>query len=303
MLREGRAAQLYSPEAQQAVQQRVYQQCRLRRGPLPYIHPPFEALIFLPLTVLSYSYAFAVWNVVNLGMLLGIALLLRRSLSSLSEIPAWEWVLAFLAFFPVFSNFLQGQDAILLLLLFFLGFGAMGRDADFLAGCWFGLAVFKYHFALPLIVILVLWRRKKLALGFIATASAAILLSLWIVGWQGALRYPAYAWSVVSTSGHGQTPLGLTPNLLGLVTGWPFLDGMTTTLRWIVSGLGELSSGRRSHGGHCEMMENTSSSALPVPWLQQSSSATTQMRLIIPLILPLALVWDYGVSANLNGHT
>ncbi len=298
MLREGRAAQLYSPEAQQAVQQKFTNNADLRRGPLPYIHPPFEALIFLPLTVLSYSYAFAVWNVVNLGMLLGIALLLRRSLSSLSEIPAWEWVLAFLAFFPVFSNFLQGQDAILLLLLFILGFGAMSRDADFLAGCWFGLAVFKYHFALPLIVILVLWRRKKLALGFIATASAAILLSLWIVGWQGALRYPAYAWSVVSTSGHGQTPLGLTPNLLGLVTGWPFLDGMTTTLRWIVvlasvslvavvARMGGIANDRK-------YFKLCFACAVVTAVLVGYNTNAHDLSL---LILPLALVWDYGVSA------
>jgi hypothetical protein len=233
MLREGRAAQLYYPGAQQAVQQEFTRNSDLRRGPLPYIHPPFEALIFLPLTFLPYEYAFALWNVANLGMLLAIATLLRRSLPTLGGVPIWEWVLAFLAFFPVFSNFLQGQDAVLLLLVFVLGFCALERDADLLAGCWFGIAVFKYHFVIPMIVILALWKGRKLAMGFTATASAAILLSMWIVGWRGALRYPSYAWAVVSTSGHGQTPLSLMPNLVGLLTGWPFPIGLAEALRWV----------------------------------------------------------------------
>lgn len=234
MLREGRSTQLYNLRAQQAVQQEFTSDSDLRSGPLPYIHPPFEALLFVPLTFLPYGDAFVAWNVVNLGMLFGMALLLRRSLASLRDVPVWEWVLACLAFFPVFANLLQGQDSILLLLLFVLAFRALDRDADFLAGCWLGLAVFKYHFVIPLILILALWRGRKLGLGFVATASAVTLLSVGIVGWHEALQYPAFAWSVVSTPGHGQTPLGLTPNLLGLVTGWPVLAGMGW-LRWIVA--------------------------------------------------------------------
>jgi hypothetical protein len=234
MLREGRATQLYDPRAQQAVQQEFTTNSDLRSGPLPYIHPPFEALLFVPLTFLPYRDAFALWNGLNLGMLFGVALLFRPSLAFLRDVAVWEWVLAFLAFFPVFANFLQGQDSILLLLLFTLAFRALDRDADLLAGCWLGLAVFKYHFAIPLVLILALWRGRKLGLGFVATASVATLLSVGIVGWHEALRYPAFAWSVVSTPGLGQTPLGLTPNLLGLVTGWPILVGIAW-LRWLVA--------------------------------------------------------------------
>ena len=37
---------------------------------MPFIHPPFEALIFLPLTFLPYPVAFVVWNLVGLAMLI-----------------------------------------------------------------------------------------------------------------------------------------------------------------------------------------------------------------------------------------
>ena len=231
ILREGRSAELYNGATQQRVQWEFATDSDIRQGPLPYIHPPFEALLFVPLTFLPYGEAFVLWNLLNLAMLFAIALLLRRSLDSLRRIPLWEWVLALLAFFPVFTNFLQGQDAILLLLVFVLGFRALDRNADFTAGCWFGLGVFKYHFVIPLVLILALWKGRKLVWGFAATASAAALLSLGIVGWHGALQYPAYAWHIVSIPGHGQTPVGLMSNLVGLATGWPLPETLVSPLR------------------------------------------------------------------------
>jgi len=231
ILREGRSANLYDPATQNAVQFEFATNQDIRHGPLPYICPPYEALVFVPLTFLPYAQAFLLWNGLNLAMVALIAVLLRRSLTSLQDIQLWEWILGLLAFFPVFINFLQGQDAILLLLLFILGFRALDRDADFLAGCWFGMAVFKYHFVVPLILILALWKGRKVVLGFAATASAATLLSLTIVGWRGALKYPAYAWFVVSVPGHGQTPIGLMTNLVGLAIGWPILEPIAGPLR------------------------------------------------------------------------
>jgi hypothetical protein len=60
------------------------------------------------------------------------------------------------------------------------------------------------------------------------------LISLGIVGWRGAIEYPAYAWHIVSWPGHGQTPLGMLPNLLGLATGWPGLEHAGWPLRGLV---------------------------------------------------------------------
>lgn len=223
MLREGRGAQLYDASQQLAVQREFVAVSDRRHGPLPYIHPPFEALIFLPLTFLSFTNAFVVWNVLNLGMLFGVLLLLRQSLDLLQVVPAWEGMLAVLAFFPIVATFHQGQDAILLLLLVVLGFRALDRGADFTAGCWLGLTVFKYHLVIPLLLILGLWRGRKLILGCALVVSAAVLASLGIVGWHGALQYPAFAWHVVSEIRAGGLPPQLIPNLMGLLTGWGFL--------------------------------------------------------------------------------
>ncbi len=225
LLRQGRGQQLYNPYAQAEVQQEFTADPDIRRGPLLYVHPPFEALLFLPFTFLTYPQALAAWEMLNLGLLIAVSLLLRSTLSSLRTVPIWEWMLALLAFFPVFADFLQGQDAILLLFLFVLSFRALDSGADFVAGCWLGLGVFRFHLVLPLVLLFLLWRYRKVAAGFAVTASAAALVSLAIVGWQRALEYPAYVWRWSSTPGIGNMPPSLMPNLLGLFTGWAIPEG------------------------------------------------------------------------------
>jgi hypothetical protein len=222
MMREGLGFQLYNPHAQLAVQAEFARSSDIRRGPLPYIHPPFEALLFLPLTFLPYPHAFTAWNLINLAVLFRVAMLLKKSLQSLQVIPIWQMVLLGLAFFPIFANFHQGQDAILLLLVVTLSFRALDRDADFLAGCWLAFGLFKYHLILPLALILALWRGRKFIQGFAAVGSTALLISLGLVGWKGALQYPAYAWNVVSHPAFGGIPPGQLPSLYGLLASWPF---------------------------------------------------------------------------------
>lgn len=223
ILREGRGAQLYDPHVQHMVQSEFTSNPLIRRGPLPFIHPPFEAVAFVPLTFLPYPAAFVAWDLMNLGILVGVGLILRSSIGLLRKIPLWISILAFLAFFPIFATFHQGQDSIFLLLLLALAFRAMNRGSDFAAGCWLGFGMFKYHLMLPLVLILILWKGRKLALGFIAIVTCLFAISLGLVGWQGLLQYPGYAWRIVSEPAFGGIPLRQLPNLLGLLGGWPSL--------------------------------------------------------------------------------
>src|SRR6202007_1738632 len=108
ILRQGHGAQLYQSNTQLAVQSEFARNSDIRRGPLPYVHPPFEALVFLPLTLLAYPYAYGLWNLVNVAIFFCVAMLLRKSLTALQAIPAWQMVLLSLAFFPIFANFHQG---------------------------------------------------------------------------------------------------------------------------------------------------------------------------------------------------
>lgn len=230
LVRSGQAADIYNPAVQFRAQARFTGDSELRRGPLLYIHPPFEALLFVPFSLFPYGVAFVLWDVANLGMLVAVAAIVRAVLLHDSGIHLWDLLLGFFALFPVFANFFQGQDAILLLLLVALAFRAMNRQADSLAGCWMALGLFRFQLVIPLVLILLLWGRRRIAAGFVSAGAALLLVSAAMVGWGTILHYPGYLWRWASIPGFGRTPPSLLPNLLGLITGWPRLD----RTRWLI---------------------------------------------------------------------
>ena len=221
ILRNGLGHQLYDAHVQYEVQKKSVGVIATRRSALPYIHPPFEALIFLPLCYLPYPQAFALWDLLNLGALFGVGLLLRKSVSALGQIPPWEIVVGCLAFFPLFICFLQGQDSVLLLLLCGLGFNALKKRADLLAGCWFALGMFKFQFVIPIVLLIGIWKWRRAAIGFVGVSVLLVLISVGVAGWGSLLRYPEFTLQIANAPGLGGVAAEFAPNLRGLALGWP----------------------------------------------------------------------------------
>lgn len=221
ILRNGLGHQLYDAHVQYEVQKKSVGVIATRRSALPYIHPPFEALIFLPLSYVPYPQAFALWDLLNLGALFGVGLLLRKSVSVLGQIPPWEFVVACLAFFPVFICFLQGQDSVLLLLLCGLGFNALRKRSDLLAGCWFALGMFKFQFVIPIVLLIGIWKWRRAAIGFVGVSVLLVLISVGVAGWGSLLRYPEFTLQIANAPGLGGVAAEFAPNLRGLALGWP----------------------------------------------------------------------------------
>lgn len=220
MVRQGLGHRLYDDALQFQIQRSFASGVRIRQGPLPYNHPPFEALIFLPLTSLSYPAAYAVWSLVNLGILLTLLLVLRSHIAILHREPLGLWWLGAMAFFPVFVALLQGQDTILLLFLQAFSYVSLKRKFDFVAGSWLGLGSFKIHLVLPLILFLLAWKRKKAVMGFALTCFCLGAVSIAIVGWPEAMRYPHYVLHLEKIMGRGAIVPSDMPNLRGMVEGW-----------------------------------------------------------------------------------
>jgi len=295
MLRQGMGHQLYDAQVQFEVQKKFVGQIPSRHGPLPYNHPPFEALIFLPLTLLPYRQAFIAWDLLNLAALFGVALLLRRSGRMLSGIAPWEFVIASLAFFPVFASFLQGQDSVLLLLLCALGFRALRRDADSLAGCWFALGTFKFQLMIPLLLLMVIWNRRRVAASFAAVSILLVLVSAGLVGWQSLLRYPGYVLQVAKSPTLGGVPEELMPNLRGVLLGWPFSNsGTAGTLVALFASVLVLvfaaARGRKAFQGNLNLQFSL---AIVVAELTGWHTNVHDLSL---LVLPLAFIADYCVD-------
>lgn len=291
VLREGLGHHLYDRKVQYEAQQTFAGHTPYRRGPLPYIHPPFEATIFVPLSRLPYPWAFTVWDLGNIVALFGVGVLLRRSVAAFQSIPAWKFAIGSMAFFPVLACLLEGQDSILQLLLCAFAFNALKRKSDVLAGCWLALAAFKFQFIIPIVLLLVIWKRRRLALGFGAVAIALVLASLGLVGLEGLLQYPRYVLQVVNTPASGGVPSQLLPNLHGLLS-WPKLFSGTvgaglTTLGSVALFL--FSAWRGWLSEHPKKLELQFSLAIVVSALIAWQTNTHDLSL---LLLPLVLIAD-----------
>jgi hypothetical protein len=218
ILRDGQGSRLFDDALQESVQRSFSPLAVETRGViLPYNHPPFEALLFVPLAHLSYVTAYSTWLIVNVALLCSIPFLLRRRLEALGKAPLYLWLLACLAFFPIFIALIQGQDSILLLFLYCLAYASLGRPSEFSAGGWLALGLYKYHLVVPF--VLPLWRRRRLIATFLSVAGSLGLISLAITGWQGLLGYPRYVWGSEHDPKYVMnSPRGLTANLRGLIS-------------------------------------------------------------------------------------
>ena len=161
IVRQGLGHQLYDNITQFNVQREFSPEVAIRLDALPYNHPPFEAVFFAPFSYVSYPFAFELWTLANLAMLISLPFMLLPELSHLQDYPPPFWVLAGLGFFPIFFALLQGQDAILLLFLYTLAFICLRKNRNLFAGGWLALGLFKPHLILPFIFLLLVQGRKK----------------------------------------------------------------------------------------------------------------------------------------------
>jgi hypothetical protein len=141
LLRSGQASALYDLAAQYRMQQ-SFSKVPIRLGALPFNHPPFEALLFVPFTLLAYWPAYLLWTALNLFMLAVSAILLRTQLRQFSATSPLLLGVGTAAFFPTARALIQGQDVILLLLCFVLAIICLDRDKDVAAGALLGFSPF-----------------------------------------------------------------------------------------------------------------------------------------------------------------
>lgn len=220
LVQRGEASKLYDRRAQWEVQQEFASSVRIRKHALPYIRPPFEALLFLPLSYLPYPLACAAWMAFKVLILFLTLFLLRVYLPihPLVLLPTPLLALLCLSANPVTFDLLQGQDAILLLFVFALVFIALTRNAQFMAGMLLGVGLFKFHLVVPVLLVFALRRKVRFAGGFFLIASVLSLISTALVGWNVIVAYPKYLWDLSRDPLSGMMPPEIMPTMNGLIT-------------------------------------------------------------------------------------
>jgi hypothetical protein len=232
MVRTGHAGELYDIRAQQQFQDVLVGN---DERALPFIRPAYQALLFVPFSVLPYRTAYLAFLGVNL-LLLAIAFwILRSKMQNLARIWRGLPVIIVLVFYPIALALMQGQDSILLLLLLAAALVALEQGRERRAGILLGLGLFKMQIVIPIALLFLLWRRWRFFAGFALSAYLLALISLCVVGFAQSVAFARSLFSVgTGLAATHQFPLrvSIMANLRGLIFG---LLGSRLPSIWIQS--------------------------------------------------------------------
>ena len=218
LVHRGLGSELYDPAAQWRVQQDLSPEVKERGGPIRYLRPPFEALLFSVFTIWPFPRALLIWTCLKLAMLAAIPFVVVRDRPWREAFPLWATGLLALGTFPVSIDLYLGQDAVLVALLYAIVFWQLDTGRDVAAGVTLGLALVKFHFAIPFMVMLWIAGRKRVLPGFAASASVLLVISAAVVGWRELLlHYPIYLLTLNQRTGVGIQP-DLQVTFRGLLT-------------------------------------------------------------------------------------
>ena len=207
-VREGRAHQLYDLDAIKKFQHELAGREGEDVGGMygPWWNPPFYALVFAPLSRLSYSAALNLWLGINLLCAAASCWLMCRMLPEDAAARVWGLVPVLIGLSAPFIYAISHAQNTCTSLLLLTGMVALWRTGEsFGAGLVGGLLFYKPQLAAVLAIILVLDRGWRAAAGLAIAGAALLLINL--VALPGTLtdylhRLPANLNLVQSQSGY-----------------------------------------------------------------------------------------------------
>jgi hypothetical protein len=214
MVRTGQAHNLYDDDRNRRLQEELVSHDGVTEA---FYSPAYEALLFVPFSLMKYRAAYIAFFATNLALLWLSIHTLRPFLEKLENVWSWLPAIVFLCFFPVSASLTQGQDSIILLTLMLFSAVSFYRGRDLTAGIFLGLTLFKFELALPIALLFLFWRRWRIGAGFLVTGIAVAMISLLLAGVNGlqACTRHLLSWSpplAVDRPDFGRTGLAL-PNL------------------------------------------------------------------------------------------
>ena len=149
----------------------------------PLVYPPQTALLFAPLSRLSFGHATLLWNVLTIAM---FGLIVRSAWKPVAKsLPDSLFVFASAAAFPPFwSLVLYGQATILILTAFWMAWLALERRKSFAAGMALGLLLIKPQFAIPITVVVLACREWRMLAGAATVIAIQVAAVPMLLGWS-----------------------------------------------------------------------------------------------------------------------
>ena len=302
MVRTGHRTQLYDYAAQTYFQNTLVSN---DERALPFIRPAYQALMFVPFSLLPYRTAYLGFLLLNVLLLALAFLILQPRLRGLSRVWPGLPPALFLGFYPVALALMQGQDSILLLALLAAALVSLERNRDLTAGALAGVGLFKFQIVVPIVLLFLLWRRWRFVKGFMFSAILVGLLSFITSGWAETVVFVHSLLSVgaglPAVPGEINFPLriNIMANLRGLIYG---LASLRAPQRWLQVTTLLLSSlvvisvrarGRQQRGGDALILAITAGVVVSYYLFIHDLSI---------LLIPIVLTLDRFISRNGTGE-
>ncbi|MEX2247575.1 MAG: glycosyltransferase family 87 protein [Dehalococcoidia bacterium] len=159
---------------------------------LGYYNPPFFALLFAPISWLSFDRAYQVWFSLNLLVLAFNAWLLWRIAAPLGL--AWQAALtiALLTLYPVTFAFRLGQYSLILMASWSSAYLLLRSGRERAAGLALAPLLIKPELLIP-VTLLLAWKGRRAVLSTLLPAAAvAATVSIVMIGLRETVAYPGY---------------------------------------------------------------------------------------------------------------
>jgi len=141
--------------------------------PIPYL--PIFILPFIYLSLISPTFSYVLWTLVNLTALILYLRFFSKEVAGHSL--TFRLLLFILLSLPVFVNFIEGQVNTFLMILIGEFMRAVLLDKPYRAGAWLGGLLLKPQLLILIIPFLLIRRLKKILLGFVASSIVIMVIS------------------------------------------------------------------------------------------------------------------------------
>ncbi len=170
-------------------QNRFQQKLTTRKELLPYRNPPTSIFPFTVFSGLPIVTSYRIFVVINLLLLIlgGIYLLKKFGLENKQYL-----LLAVFLYWPSIESTLIGQVSIGLFIVFISIFSFLKQDKFFLAGLFTSILFNKPQLLVVVPFLLAISNKKKFLQGFVLGIVCFLLLSIFLVGYKGLLKYPDF---------------------------------------------------------------------------------------------------------------
>lgn len=156
----------------------------------PFWNPPFVAILFFPLSFISFNNAYIIFAFLNTCIILACVYIILHELYPEKQYIKALFPLIFSFFyFPILLTICQGQLSFFLLGGIVFSWYAFKHKSFFVAGIALSLLLIKpYMILIPL--ILLFWKKQWRTLqGVFLSTGFLIVISIFTVGWSGLYKY------------------------------------------------------------------------------------------------------------------